>query len=169
MNKEQTHSILKDALLGALGGIAGTMAMGKLSSFLYKFESEEKKHKEETLRKQPPYQTMAEKMARNILNKELTDQQKKKAGMALHWAYGIGWGALYGVLRKRVPMLSKAAGLPFATAFTLIGDEGMNTAFGVTPPPREFPWEAHARGYAGHIAFTATLEAVSRVGDKIAA
>lgn len=70
------------------------------------------------------------------------------------------------MLRRRVPALAKAGGLPFATLFYLAGDEGMNWAFGTTAPPREFPWQAHARGFAGHAAFVAVTELVCRSLDR---
>lgn len=156
---EQT--VIRDALAGALGGALGTVAMEQAGTALYALESEEKKRREEQLRREPPYKVMAAKAAR-AAGRELSEEQKKKAGMALHWAYGLGWGVLYGVLRRRSRPLAFAAGLPFAVLFFAIGDEGVNWALGTAAPPREFPWEAHARGLAGHIVFTAVAEVVCR-------
>ena len=155
------QTLIKDALAGALGGALGTLAMEQAGTVLYAIESEDKKRREEELRAEPPYQVMAAKAAR-AAGRELSDEQKKKVGMALHWAYGLGWGVLYGVLRRRSRPLALAAGIPFAVLFFAIGDEGLNWALGTTPPPREFPWEAHARGLAAHIAFTAVAEVICR-------
>lgn len=77
----------------------------------------------------------------------------------LHWGYGTAWGALYGV----APLLSSSAGLPFGIAFTLIGDEAMNTFAKLTPPTQEFPIDAHVRGLVAHIAWTATAEGIIEV------
>lgn len=81
-------------------------------------------------------------------------------GQVLHWGYGTAWGALYGVVRRGIPLLSSAAGLPFGIAFTLIGDEAMNTFAKLTPPTQEFPIDAHVRGLVAHIAWTATAEGI---------
>lgn len=156
---EQT--MIQDALAGALGGALGTLAMEQTGTVLYGLETEDKKRREEELRAEPPYQVMAAKAAR-VAGREFSEEQKKKAGMVLHSAYGLGWGVLYGVLRRRYRPLAFAAGLPFAVLFFAIGDEGVNWALGTTPPPQKFPWEAHARGLAAHIAFTAVAEVVCR-------
>ncbi len=66
------------------------------------------------------------------------------------------------VLRRRSRPLAFAAGLPFALLFFAIGDEGINWALGTTPRPEAFPWEAHARGLAAHVVFTAVAEVVCR-------
>lgn len=163
------RGILRDAVVGGIGGVLGTYVMGHITTILYRFEREDRKRREEALRSEPPYQVMAEWMAKGVFRRELDPQTRKRAGMALHWGYGIAWGAAYGVLRKRVPVLSRAGGLPFALTFALIGDEGLNTVFGLTPPPQRFPWEAHARGLAGHVAFTATAEGLARLSEKAAA
>jgi uncharacterized membrane protein YagU involved in acid resistance len=162
------NNILKDAAYGAVGGVIGTLAMGQISNFLYKFESEKSKKQEEKLRSEPPYQVMAEKVITKTLGKELSDNQKKKAGKVFHWGYGLAWGALYGVTRTRSPFLSKLAGLPFAIGFFLIGDEAMNGVMKTTGPLKEFPWEAHARGFVNHVAFTATTDGVHRSLSKLA-
>jgi uncharacterized membrane protein YagU involved in acid resistance len=70
---------------------------------------------------------------------------------------------LYGVLRKKYPVISKFAGAPFGALFFLIGDELINTAFKITPPPQKFPADAHVRGLAGHLAFTAAAEGTSKL------
>jgi hypothetical protein len=46
-------------------------------------------------------------------------------------------------------------GLAFGTAFYLLMDEGAVYALGLTPGPTKFPWQTHARGLAGHLAFGA--------------
>jgi uncharacterized membrane protein YagU involved in acid resistance len=38
-------------------------------------------------------------------------------------------------------------------------DEAALTLMGLTPPPKNFPWQTHARGLAGHLVLGATIEA----------
>ena len=152
---------LQDVLAGAVGGAVGTLVMEQAGNLLYALESDAKREREEALRSKPPYQVMAEKAGRAV-GRELTEDQAGRAGTALHWAYGLGWGVLYALVRKRARPLARAGGLPFAALFFLVGDEGVNWALGTTPPPQEFPWEAHARGLAGHAIFIAVVELVCR-------
>ncbi|MCA1673436.1 MAG: DUF1440 domain-containing protein, partial [Actinobacteria bacterium] len=59
-------------------------------------------------------------------------------------------------------------GLAFGTGFSLLVDELMNPLLGLTPGPRAFPWQAHARGLGGHLAFGATTELVLEGFDRVA-
>jgi uncharacterized membrane protein YagU involved in acid resistance len=66
---------------------------------------------------------------------------------------------LYGALRSRFESASLARGLAFGTTFWLLMDEGAVYALGLTPGPRAFPWQTHARGLAGHLTFGAVADA----------
>lgn len=39
----------------------------------------------------------------------------------------------------------------------LFVDQGMNTALGLTAPPRAWPWQAHARGVVAHAVYGLAL------------
>lgn len=168
INQSNRKRLFKDLIYGMIGGVLGTMAMEKIAGMLYKVESEEKKKIEESLRKEPPYEVMARRISENIFGIELSDDNKSRFGRVIHWGYGITWGGLYGVLHDRVPALSKAAGLPFGIAFSLIGDEALNTLLKLTPPPQAFPIDAHVRGLVAHLTYTATADGVYYVLRKLA-
>lgn len=161
------RGLVKDLFYGAIGGIVRTLVMEQVTSFLYKFESDQKKKKEESLCTEPPPQVMARRITENVLHLKVSDETMSKVGNAVHRGYGMAWGALYGALHQRVPALSKAAGLPFGLGFWLVGDEVVTTAFKITPPPQAFPIDAHLRGLAGHLAFTVSADGVYRVLRKL--
>jgi uncharacterized membrane protein YagU involved in acid resistance len=52
------------------------------------------------------------------------------------------------------------SGIAYGAAFWLLMDEAALTLLGLTPPPKEFPWQTHVRGLAGHLVLGATIEAV---------
>lgn len=153
---------------GALAGVLGTLAMGPVGNVLYQLESEEKKKREEALRKEMPFETLAGRLI-ELGGVEPTGERKRKLGQVVHWGYGIGWGVLYAVLRKRMPFVRTALGSPFGLFFALVGDEVMNTVMGLTAPPRSWPIEAHARGVAAHLAYAAAAEGACRALDAAAA
>jgi uncharacterized membrane protein YagU involved in acid resistance len=160
--------LLKDLAYGAIGGGVGTVVMGQVTSFMYRFESAEKKRREELARPEEPPQAMVRRLAEDVLHVNLSDEKKKKLGEAMHWAYGMAWGALYGALHDRAPALSKAAGLPFGLGFWFVGDEVVTTAFKLTGPPRAFPIDAHLRGLVGHLAYTAAADGTYRALRRVA-
>jgi hypothetical protein len=104
------------------------------------------------------YEIAAEKGA-SMLDRELNDDERKRAGSAIHWSLGISAGVLYGILRS-TGKLGLGSGIAFGLAFWGAMDEGAVTLLGLTPPPREFPWQTHARGAAGHLVLGAVLDGV---------
>ena len=86
---------------------------------------------------------------------------------ALHWALGIGAGAVYAALRPRFAGFDLGRGLGFGTGFWLVVDETVTPLLGMSGTPGAFPWQTHVRGFAGHLIFGAitdsTLDALDRV------
>ena len=162
------RGLLKDLAYGAIGGIVGTVVMGQVTSFMYRFESAETKRREELARPEEPPEAMVRRLVEDVLHVNLSDEKKKKLGEAMHWGYGMAWGALYGAIHDRVPVLSKAAGLPFGVGFWFIGDEVMTAAFKLTGPPQAFPIDAHVRGFVGHLAYTAAADRTYRALRRVA-
>lgn len=79
------RGLVKDLFYGAIGGIVGTLVMEQVTSFLYKFESDQKKKKEESLRTEPPPQVMARRITENVLHLKVSDETMSKLGNAVHW------------------------------------------------------------------------------------
>ncbi|MCJ8166015.1 DUF1440 domain-containing protein [Pontibacter sp. E15-1] len=157
---------LKDVFIGGVAGVVGTMAMPVVTKLMYRHESQEKKDLEEKLRPEPPFKTMTKKIVHGV-NVNPSKETMRTLSMGMHWGYGIAWGVLYGALRKKYPVLSKFGGALFGTLFFLIGDELVNTAFKITPPPQKFPIDAHVRGLMGHLTFTAAAEGTCKLLHKV--
>jgi uncharacterized membrane protein YagU involved in acid resistance len=110
---------------------------------------------------------VAAEKAASAVGTELSKEQRKQAGSAIHWALGAGAGAVYGALHGRVPGADAAGGLLFGTAFWLVIDEAANPLLGLTKGPMAFPWQTHARGLAGHLVFGLTAHAVLNVMEEV--
>jgi len=50
-------------------------------------------------------------MVASLAGRELSEDQRKQYGQAIHWALGAGAGALYGALRPRSDVASAAGGV----------------------------------------------------------
>jgi hypothetical protein len=159
--------LLGDVVRGALAGAAATWVMGQATSYLYQQEEKEARKAEEEAREGKTAYGVAAEKAASAVGAELSDDQRKQAGSAIHWGLGAGAGAVYGALRHRVPGADAAGGLLFGTAFWLLIDEAANPLLGLTRGPTAFPWQTHARGLAGHLVFgvaaNAALEAMEAV------
>ena len=152
--------VLKQALFGAIGGAAGTFVLGKVMGLGSKLQSAEDQWIERELKREPPTEALARRAARAGLGVELSRQEKHQLGEAVHWGYGVTWGAIYGMLRTRLPVSSKMGGLPFGVAFGFLGSGVLLPLFKLTPPATEFPVSSHLNGLVSHYAYTATVEGV---------
>ncbi|HEY9013827.1 MAG TPA: DUF1440 domain-containing protein, partial [Gemmatimonadales bacterium] len=113
------------------------------------------------------YEIAAERVA-GLLGHRLSADERRRLGTAIHWALGVGAGIAYGAFGRRSRKLSRGGGGAFGTAFWAAVDEGLLTLSGLTPPPKAFPWETHARGLAGHLAYGIVADRTLRILDAVA-
>ncbi|HEY2896578.1 MAG TPA: DUF1440 domain-containing protein [Gemmatimonadaceae bacterium] len=155
---KRKHSRAMDAIAGMVAGALATWLMGKATTVLYERESKAVRRREDQARGgKTAYGVAAEKVAR-LAHEQLSNEQRSRFGNGIHWTLGVSAGALYGVLRPRVRAVRSGHGLLFGAAFFLIMDELVTPAFGLTPGPRAFPWQTHARGLAGHLVFGTVVD-----------
>ena len=76
---------------------------------------------------------------------------------------GVIPAAVYGALRDRVGILGALRGLIFGAMTFVAGDEYAGPKLGIAAPPSMYPWQAHGRGLAAHLAFGAATDAALRV------
>ncbi len=166
------RSLCTDLALGALAGAAATWIMGKTPSYLYEKEDAQVRQREDQARgDKTAYEVAAEKAA-HFAYSQLSEDERKKLGSAIHWGVGISSGALYALLRRRLagggPGRELAAGALFGTAVWLLLDEVGNVALRLTPGPAAFPWQTHARGLAGHLVLGLATEGVLQAAERAA-
>jgi hypothetical protein len=167
MDRTDRTAVSTDIVKGALAGAAATWVMDQLTTRMYERESDRTREREERARgESTAYGAAAEKAAR-AGGVELSDERREHAGQAIHWALGMAAGAAYAVMRRRCPAAARLKGLPFGTGFLLV-DEGLNPILGLTPGPQAFPWQTHARGLGGHLAFGLVSEMVLERLDRVA-
>lgn len=162
------HTVGRDLLKGAIAGAVATFVMGKVTGYMYQREDPDARREEDDARGgRTAYEAAAEKAA-GATGAVLETRRRQELGSAIHWALGIGAGAAYALFRRRVQVLGGAAGTAFGTAFWAFLDEGLVPALGLTPGPRAFPWQAHARGLIGHLTFGTVADGTLRLLDRVA-
>jgi hypothetical protein len=160
------QSLIADIVDGAIAGAIGTWVMNQATTVLYEHEDKAAREREDEARGgSTAYGVAAEKVA-DLAAATISEDQREHYGEQIHWALGIGAGAVYGALRPRLDMASAAGGLLFGAAFWLLMDETATPALGLTPGPKAFPWQTHVRGLAGHLVYggvaNTTLAAIQR-------
>jgi uncharacterized membrane protein YagU involved in acid resistance len=161
------NRIIKDAIFGALGGVAGTFVLAQAMKALSKIQPEEDKKLEERLIPEPPPEKLVKTILEDALGLEIRDDTKTQLGKAVQWGYGISWGTAYGVMRHRFPGLATAAGLPFGVGLTLMGWTVLLPAFNLAPAPHKLPVSAHVRGLVSHYGYAAAVEGTCELCELI--
>lgn len=161
-------SIGGDVIRGAAAGVLGTLVMERVTSWMYEHEDPRAREEYERITggKYVPQRT-AEKID-GTLGLNLSEPQRKWLAQGSHWAVGLGAGATYAVLRRQLRGADRAQGLLFGLAFWALFDEAFTLLMGVADQPQHYPWQAHARGLVGHVAYGLVADTTLDVLDRVA-
>ena len=171
---------LKSALVGAVGGAAGTLAMRLYWRAATAIVGQDPR----ALTDDAPPNALddlgvagqqhqegegstaaAGRMAYEAATGEAPDDAvKERLSYGVHWGYGLAMGGLYGLVRGRRDGADAAAGLAFGAALWLVGDEMLVSLLGLAEGPTAYPPEQHAHRLAAHavygLAAAATTQAL---------
>lgn len=171
-------NVLRGIATGVTAGIAATLIMDqfqKLTSAgqkvaekqirLARHESEEAIERDQRQKEEQASQQegSTEKVARKLAEaagRDLPQEDKKKAGQAVHYAFGTLMGAIYGVTAELVPEVTTGGGTAYGTLLFLAADEVAVPAFQLSPSPTETPATDHLQHWAAHVVYGGSLELV---------
>ena len=169
--------LLKGLFAGAVGGLAGSIAM-TVSQIAWSRASKvvEKAHdgQKESAGTQEPRQEKDEdatiKAASKVVSSvghELRPEQKPKAGSFVHYGFGTAMGALYGTVMELAPRRFRTvhpavSGSGFGSALFVGAHEIAVPALGLSGKPSEEPLSDHLREWALHLAYGISGELVRR-------
>jgi putative membrane protein len=158
--RRRTRSLLLDAALGAGAGLVASWVMERAQARIMAAGSEETKAREKRAQGdlEPATYRAAERAAR-LVGKRLPEDRKAAAGEVVHYATGAVWGALFGLLARRLPVPIVAAGAAWGTAVWLVSDELLVPALGFSRSPAKYPPSTHAKALASHLVYGTTTEA----------
>ncbi|KIU26363.1 hypothetical protein SR39_31640 [Methylobacterium radiotolerans] len=150
----QKDNLLVDVAIGLAAGFVATKVTEFAQEALYRPMPESVKQAEEAVRPGPPPEVAARKTMQAI-GHPLGQQKLKFATMAVHYGLGVGWGPLYGLLRRQSRMQPLGAGFVTGAAMSLIVDEALTPALGFSAPSRAYPNITHVRGLVAHLVYGA--------------
>jgi hypothetical protein len=166
--KRDTEPVLVAVLKGAVAGLAATWVMDRVTTLLYERENPDARRREDQARGGKTAYGVAAEKAMALAGRRISDEGRERAGAAVHYLTGAAAGASYVLLARKFPELKESYGAAFGAAWFLAVDELANVALGLTPGPRAFPWQAHARGLAGHLVLGVTTDATLRLLHRVA-
>ena len=176
--RRRNPNVVRGVVTGVAAGLAATLIMDQFQKLttagrkaaekqirLARHESEEaierdQRHKEEEAAQQ---EDSTEKVARKIASvagSELPQENRKKAGQAVHYAFGTLMGAVYGVTAELVPEVTTGGGTAYGTLLFLGADEIAVPAFQLSAPPTETAPTDHLQHWAAHVVYGGSLELI---------
>jgi hypothetical protein len=147
------------AARGAAAGAIGTWVMDRVTTALYERQSAEDTAREQAAwpNGKPSVENLVD-LGAERLGLTMDADQRQRAISLMHYGLGMGPGALYALLRRRVPLLGAGMGLVYGLILFAVNDEFLNTALGLSGPPEAYPAASHVRGLVGHVALGVTTD-----------
>ncbi len=150
---------MKAAVRGAIAGAIATWLMDLVTTGVLEGQSKQ------TLQREKAASPNGKSSIANLIDRiegttgiALEPDQRSVAMNAIHFGLGIVPGALYGILRDRVPFLGAGRGVLYGFILWAVSDEYLNSKLGLAGSFGAYPLESHWRGLVGHIALGAATD-----------
>ncbi len=145
---KRERSILKGAIAGAIGGLAGAGA--KMLA--------EKIFPPRVNGQIPPSVALAEQVA----GRSLPEGQRKLAAQGIQWGFGAAAGAVYGAMVEAEPSLGAWKGAAFGLTLNRITHESVLPKLGLVPPRDEQPTQERISEWVTHAFYGIVTDIVRR-------
>lgn len=144
---------MRSLLLGLAAGVAGTAAMTAYQELVGRARGGgDGDGGAPTWDEAPAPAQVARKAAERAAGRTPPAERIPLLTNAMHWAYGIGWGAVYGVVRSRLRARPFLHGPLFGTLVWL-GSYAQLVPLGVYEPPWEYGPKTLATDWSYHVVY----------------
>jgi putative membrane protein len=151
---------------GTIGGLVASWAMTRFHVALYgggvTGVEEPQSHRPVDGGLNDPATKLADEIAIAVTDVPLTYDEKRVAGPLVHYAFGAGMGATYGLLSRTWPEVQRGSGVPFGIGVWAVADEIALPLLGLAHGPRAYPFAIHAEMLAAHVVFGYTTHVATR-------
>ena len=147
-----THSLIKGAVAGLVGGLVATGAK-TLAESIYP----PRVHGERN-----PTEVAVEKLGAD--SKQTT--AKKAEAEGVHWAFGALAGAAYGVVAEVYPQVTARNGITFGMTLMAFAHEGALPALGLSAEPKDQKPREQRSEMVTHVVYGVVAETVRKLVRK---
>ena len=144
-------TLLADTAGGIAAGLWATWVTDLAQGPLRRATPDSIRRREERVSPGPTSSQVAARRIAEGLGRPLDDRRRELAGSAVHYGLGMAWGPVYGLLRRHGGLRPLGAGLVTGASLSLIVDEGLTPALGLSAPNRDYPAATHVRGFLAHL------------------
>lgn len=148
---------IRGILAGLAGGLAASFAMNRFQkTWSLAFKGPDRRGKPATVK-------AANRLSKAATGDRVKTEHEAAAGQSVHYLFGAGVGAAYGLLAEYRPQVTRGFGTGFGVAAATLFDELGVPAAGLGKWPSQAAPATHAYSYASHLLFGAATEAVRRL------
>lgn len=157
-------------LAGVAAGALGVWALDRLDWFMWDQEDPNARARTSAVRPggEPPAQALVSKVE-DATGEQLRQGTHEAVSQVVHYSIGIAPAIGYALLRDKLPMSGVTRGALYGAGLFLTQDEVFNTVTGLGAKPRDYPWQAHARGIVAHTIYGVVTELALQMVDQIGA
>ena len=180
--------ILKGLIAGIVGGLVASVVMNQFQKLFSEYiTGEQRSHGAQSLQKGAPNrgagkmlekkraesenddaaERLAQMISVGVFDHKLTERKREIGGTALHYAYGISMGAIYGAAAEISDKATFGWGTPYGFLIWLGADEGVVPLLGLSKHSGEYPFSVHAGAFSAHLVYGLTTEIVRRAMRKL--
>ena len=168
MSNHTTHNPLKGALVGIIAGGAAGAVMDGYWAIVNNLpgdrpEQKPKSGKDGQKEEKPSTQIVADKVSEELTGKEVPKKNKAKAGVGVHYATSVAWGAPFGALAARIPAAGLLVGALYGAAIWLFFDEIALRALKIAPAPEKVPTKEHLQALGAHLVYGSSTGIITRI------
>lgn len=147
------HSVVVDIAVGLFAGLVATQVTNLAQGPLKRLTPDSVERHEKRVRPGASSSLVAAQKTARTLDVSLSRREEEIWGKTIHFATGIGWGPVYGLLRRYGGLQPVSAALGSGVAMSLILDEGLVPALGLSAPSHHYLTHTRARGFVAHLAY----------------
>lgn len=151
------HPVWVDLAVGLLAGWAATQVTNLAQRPLRRATPESVDRQEEAVRPGASSSLVAARKLARGLDIPPSQGRDERWGEAIHLAVGLGWGPVYGLLRRYGGLRPTGAALVSGSAMSLILDEALVPALGLSAPCHRYPAFTRVRGFVAHLVYGAAV------------
>jgi uncharacterized membrane protein YagU involved in acid resistance len=165
--RRKRHNPLKGLLSGIVAGMVASALMDQYWGLVGRMPGDRPEQKPRPGGKQqkdePSTQIIADRLSEAVTGKEVPDDAKPAAGIAVHYITGALQGSLFGLVAALRPRTGLFAGLLYGAAIWLFLDEITLRALNIAPDPKKVPKKIHAKALGAHLVYGGSLALLTRL------
>ncbi|WP_244413116.1 hypothetical protein [Methylobacterium radiotolerans] len=161
MMRPPSHAVWVDVTVGLTAGLVATLVTNLAQRPLRWITPERVDRHEKRVRPGASSSLVAAQKLCAAMDVDPTPHRHKISGKAIHLATGMGWGPVYGLLRRYAGLRPFTAALTCGTAMSLILDEYLVPTLGLSAPNHHYPTFTRIRGLAAHLVYGSAVAIVA--------